>query len=218
MPSTPTRRQGKMLSRDSGSSELALCIINNLNVRVHTDTNRHIHAHMHTLLLSNAKNTEINTILSASLRLRSTIYIRGRADNSPNIYHIFSPCRPVFWEKETGSCAPQGQQKAAVPTSQHSSPTPPQRGPFIPFAQCSQALQIQEPPQSPDPAGFPHMETESDTGYCLVTEGQKIDRMAFKDPQTVLPQWGLSASQASHGVPRTTDQLPHKHPAANGHV
>lgn len=52
-----------MLSRDSGWSELALCFINNLNTHTHIHT--HARTHTYTLLLSNAQNAEINTILSA---------------------------------------------------------------------------------------------------------------------------------------------------------
>ena len=41
MLSTPTNRQGDRLSGNSGCSELALCIINNLNTHMHTRTHAH---------------------------------------------------------------------------------------------------------------------------------------------------------------------------------
>lgn len=75
-----------MLSRDPGWPELALCIINNLNIYIHTNTNTHT-----LLLLFNVKKTEISILLSASLRMRSTIYAKGRTDNSPTTCPIFFP-------------------------------------------------------------------------------------------------------------------------------
>lgn len=143
-----------MLSRDSGWSELALCFINNLNTHTHKHT--HARTHTYTLLLSNAQNAEINTILSA-FEIHNTCERTRRQEPHPR--YSF-PCRPVLWEKETGGCS----VLSAVPhkvsstwrTPTAASPTPHQRGPSTPLPEQAEPCNARGNPWSSDTPGHTH--------------------------------------------------------------
>lgn len=122
--------------------------------------------------------------------LRSTIHVRGRADESPGTCYILYPVGQVLGRERQGgalcplSCAPRGQQQLAH--TNHSLTYTSSEGAFHTLTQSRVSPAM---PEATPGLLTPHMEAECDMGCCLIMEGLRTE--ASKDPQTALPQWGL---------------------------
>lgn len=169
------------------------------------------------LLLSNAKNAEINTILSASLR--STIHLRGRPDNSPTACHIFFPWASSL--EESDSCPLrqlplplQGQQQLAH--TNHGL-TYTSEGPFHNLTQSELSPAI--PEAMPGLLTLPGHYTWklSDTGLLLITDngGQRTE--ARRTLKQLYHSGAWLPLKLPMGFQEQTEP-PDKDPAADGHV
>lgn len=177
-----------------------------------------MHTHTHTLLLSNAQNADINTVLSAS-EIHSTC--EGAQTRARHLLLLLPVGQFLGRQRQTGRRSLSSQlcptRSAATGTHQPQSHLHLIRGGLPhPYPEQAEPCNGRGNPWSSDTSRSLHVEAECDVGCCLVMEGLRTE--ASKDPQTALPQWGLVAYQAPYGVPRRTNQPPHKDPAADGHV